>query len=448
MAVFFSIWIFAAVFMGGAYYIIPFPFFDLTVERILFSIIILITLAGFIKCIQKKIFTKYTFEILMGIFSILCIASMIQHGFFPVFPEHPTPWFVFITAYFFPFIAFVFAKIYLTKANDINLIFKIVFFIGSYLSLVAFFEFFQIYSLIFPRYIADPDIGIHFGQARGPFLNSPHAGAAILFGLACGLHLIAYKQGMGRLFYLILLLLVPFAVFFTQTRANYLAFIFVFLIFMTLYRTDFAKWKMAAFPVSLVIILFMAIMPILAQEDRRAGGLAQVETVTIRQGLFQMSMLMFKDHPVTGVGLAQYVPTSEFEYRGKVPILDVYEDAIFFHNHLLGMTTELGLTGIIVYLMIIILMFKRLFALSRYLSMSNNFLNKNMLVAIGAVWLAYLVVFQFSSPEFEIYPNALIFIFAGIVDGLYQKFQASVRHPLEWVLFRHKSLLTSQVGAG
>lgn len=419
----FAIWIFSAIFFNGYFHQIPLLFFDLTIERSLFSIIIILTFVGLVQYLQQKLFINYTLEILMGLFTILCIFSMLQHGFSSAVQEHPSPWFVFINAYLFPFITFIFAKIYISRTKDIKLVFYIVFFSAAYLSLMAFFEFFRIDSLIFPRYIADPDVGIHFGYARGPFLNSPHMGAAILFGLACGLHLISYKRGMIKLIFSLLLAMIPFAVFFTQTRAVYLAFVVILIIFLTLYRTDFSKWKVAALPISIFIILFMAIIPILAQEDRRAGGVAEIETITIRQGLYQMSMLMFKDHPVTGVGLAQFVPTSKLEYKSKISILNIYEDAIYLHNHLLGILTELGLIGVLVYLSIIILIFKRLFDLRKYVSLSNQFLNSNFLVSIGAVWIVYLVIFQFSSPEFEVYPNALIFIFAGIVDGLYHKYR-------------------------
>jgi O-antigen ligase len=426
-----SLWLIASVFFGAAFYIIPIPFvIDVTIERILFSIIILLTFFGFVKGLQQRLFHNYSFELLMGLFVLICIISMLQHGFFPERPEFSSPWFVFITGYFFPFITFFFAKYYLSSTADIRLIFSILFYIGAYMAIMSFFEFYQIDQLIFPRYVANPDIGIHYGQARGPFLNSPHMGMAVLFSLACGLHLISYRLGMGKLIFSLLLFLYPFAVFFSQTRAVYLAFVFMLVIYLFLYHTHFPKWKVVALPVFTVILAILALTPILAREDRRAGGLYQVETVTIRQGLTQMSFLMIKDHPLTGVGLTQFVPAMLEKYRGRVPILDIYQDATYFHNHLLGMATELGLTGVLVYLSIIILMFKRLFALSRYLSSSDQFINTNILVVIGAIWTGFLVNFSFASPEFEIFTNSVVFIFAGIVDGLYQKYRQEEPSPV------------------
>ncbi len=432
VAIFFTIWMISSVFFGGAFYIIPAPlFFDLTIERLLFSVVILLAAYGFIKGLQQKLFFNHTIEILMALFIAICLISMVRHGFFPKIPGLPSPWFVFITAYLFPFITFYFAKKYLYRAADIKLVFTVIFYIGAYLSIMALFEFYQIDQFIFPRYIADPDIGIHYGQARGPFLNSPHLGAAVLFGLACGLHLLSYKQRIGKLNLFILLLFIPPAVFFSQTRAVYLAFVLMLLIYLLFYRTNFSKWKAIALPVSVIFLLILASIPILAQQDRRAGGVVQVETIKIREGLTQLSFIMIKDHPVTGVGLAQFLSETRDKYRGLAPLLSRYpEEDIYIHNHLLGMTTELGFTGVIVYLSIIILMYKRLFALSRHLSSSHQFLNVNFLIVVGAIWTVFLINFNFSSPEYQVYPNALIFALAGIVDGLYQRLKFAESYPV------------------
>lgn len=416
------LWLVASVFFGSAYYVIPGPF-DITIERILFTLVILLAFLGFVKGLQQRLFSNYSIELLMGLFVVVCVVSMLEHGFFPVRPEFSSPWFVFITGYFFPFITFYFAKYYLANSADIRLVFTVIFYIGVYLVIMSFFEFYEIDQLIYPRYVADPDIGIHYGQARGPFLNSPHFGMAALFSLACGLHLISYKQGMGKMILFLLLLLYPLAVFFSQTRAVYLAFVIMLILFLFMYHTHFPKWKVVALPVFTVILAILALLPILAGEDRRAGGLYQPETVTIRQGLTQMSWIMIQDRPVSGVGLGQFIPATLDEYRGRVAIIDVYQDAIHFHNHLLGLTVELGLTGVLIYVLIIILMYKRLFALSKYLASSDQFINTNFLVVIGAMWLGFLVNFSFSTPEFNIYSNAIVFMLAGMVDGLYQRYR-------------------------
>ena len=42
---------------------------------------------------------------------------------------------------------------------------------GVYLGFTAVCEIAQLWSLVFPKYIADPKIGLHFGRARGPMVH-------------------------------------------------------------------------------------------------------------------------------------------------------------------------------------------------------------------------------------------------------------------------------------
>src|SRR3972149_2193268 len=48
--------------------------------------------------------------------------------------------------------------------------------LGTYLALTGLAEIGGHWSLVFPRYIADPTLGIHYGRARGPELNSASLG--------------------------------------------------------------------------------------------------------------------------------------------------------------------------------------------------------------------------------------------------------------------------------
>ncbi len=44
--------------------------------------------------------------------------------------------------------------------------------VGLYLGATAFFETIGPSALVFPRYIMDPSVGIHWGRARGPFVEA------------------------------------------------------------------------------------------------------------------------------------------------------------------------------------------------------------------------------------------------------------------------------------
>jgi O-antigen ligase len=51
--------------------------------------------------------------------------------------------------------------------------------VGAYLGATAFFEMIGPHSLVFPKFILDPSLGIHDGRARGPFLEAGADGLAM-----------------------------------------------------------------------------------------------------------------------------------------------------------------------------------------------------------------------------------------------------------------------------
>ncbi|MBA4369669.1 MAG: hypothetical protein C0403_18750, partial [Desulfobacterium sp.] len=147
-SVVFSVYLFVLRFGG---------FFDITIERLLFVMIILFLVAGLFQ--GKVRFQKnMSIEIAMGVFVLVCIVSMIRVGFVAVTPEFISPWYVFITGYFFPFIVFIFAKHYIFSEKDVMFILHALFYFGIYLSITAFFEFADLKQFVFPQYITDPSI--------------------------------------------------------------------------------------------------------------------------------------------------------------------------------------------------------------------------------------------------------------------------------------------------
>jgi len=175
-----AFWLISCAVFGPAFHVFRFAgVFDITIERLLFLILLFFLITG---AFAGKVHfeTKMSIEISMVVFAVICVLSMLRTGFYPLTPDFPSPWFVFITGYLFPFIVFVFAKNYIRNENEVQLILQALFCFGIYLSLIAFFEYFNIRQFVFPRYINNPDIGLHMDRARGPFLNAAFNGVGIL----------------------------------------------------------------------------------------------------------------------------------------------------------------------------------------------------------------------------------------------------------------------------
>ena len=413
-------WIIASTVFTIYLFVIRFGgIFDITLERLLFMMIVLFLLAGLFQ--GKVHFQKnISIEIAMGAFVFICIASMVRYGFVAISPEFISPWFVFITGYFFPFIIFVFAKNYIFREKDVTLILHTLFYLGIYLSITAFFEFTDLRQLVFPQYINDPELGTNWGRARGPFLNAGFNGFGILIGFISGLHLLQKKTGAAKFFYQASLLLFFPAVFFTLTRMVYLGLLITLFIFLAWYKTSFSKWKLISLPLAVMLIVAIVNSPRLLSSERREGGVMQVGEVNIRFALLKKSYFLFSEQPFTGIGLAQFIPSSARSYKGPIYAIEEEAGTQLQHNHLLGVATELGIPGLLAYLTLIILTLRRLKQLAGILP-GTGIMGNNLRITIFAIWCVFLEIGMFLEPSNNIFINAVPFLFAGLADGLYTR---------------------------
>jgi O-antigen ligase len=419
-----AVWIISCAALGPLFYVLHIPGgFDITIERLFFILILSFLVIGLFGG-KVRFRNNISIEMLMGIYVMICIVSMIRTGFVQTSPNFPSPWFVFITGYFFPFICFIFAKSYVVENNDAQVIFHALFFFGVYLCITAFFEFYNLKQFVFPRYIINPELGIHLGRSRGPFLNAAVNGVGILIGFICGIHLIEKKSGFTKTFYQALLLLFIPAVFFTLTRSVYLGLLIVLILFLGWYKTSFSKWKLISLPLTIVLIIGIVNSPRLLSKERREGGIYQVEEVESRIALVERSLNLFAEHPFMGVGLAQFIPASIRLYKGRVPFIAENAIDLLQHNHLLGLAVELGAVGLIPYLLIIIMVFRRLMQLAGKLS-QTGIIGINFRTIVTAVWCVYLCNNLFIEPSNSLFLNSVPFIFAGIADGLYTRYLES-----------------------
>ena len=78
-----------------------------------------------------------------------------------------------------PFLVFTVAPVVFRTQRQRNILLWSLVLTGAYLGLTALFEKLKITALIVPSYISDPAVGIHFGRARGPFVEAVPDGLAL-----------------------------------------------------------------------------------------------------------------------------------------------------------------------------------------------------------------------------------------------------------------------------
>ncbi|GAB6036600.1 hypothetical protein JCM15519_11590 [Fundidesulfovibrio butyratiphilus] len=351
-------------------------------------------------------------EALMVLFCVICIISMARFGFLEAYSAFSRPSFVFMSGYLLPFLSFVFTKYMLDNEDDLLVVFKALFWLGGYLTITAFLERSSFKYLVWPAYIVDPAVStLHLDRARGPFLNAAFNGVALNVAFLCGFLVYPTLRGARRWAYVVMMILMVGAIYLTRTRSVYIHFLFTGLALVTVYRHRLSLWRILPAAVLVLMILIGTHLDKLMSSDRLGGGIGQMTEVYIRLALAEKSLNLLSEHPFGGVGLAQFKTSSLF-----TPEIFEYQ-----HNQLIGIAVELGLPGAFVYLAILLTIFVRIAKLVDYIP-AAGMLGPNMVLVLALLLMVSLWNAVFVEPTMHLFVSTSFFVFAGIIDQLYNRY--------------------------
>jgi putative inorganic carbon (hco3(-)) transporter len=215
--------------------------------------------------------------------------------------------------------------------------------LGLYLSLTAVFETLGINQLIFPRYIADPSVGINYGRARGPFVEAGGNGIA-LYTCAVAAFMAAIRASANprvRAFCFAVALLCGAGAIMTVTRQIWLgAALGTIVTFVCV--PSLRRWLAPMLAGGMVLVLaVLAFTPGLQEQaSDRAGNQLPVWD-RLNSDLAALRMIEAK--PLLGFGWYRFGADSPPYYRqaDRYPLLAVGRP----HNVFLANASELGLIG-------------------------------------------------------------------------------------------------------
>jgi N-acetylglucosaminyldiphosphoundecaprenol N-acetyl-beta-D-mannosaminyltransferase len=292
--------------------------------------------------------------------------------------------------------------------------------LGVYLAFTGACEVGHRWSLVFPHYIANPDLGIHFGRARGPELNSVSLGLYLTACLMCGWTLLGVVT--RRLYQLALLVALPLmaaGVLFTFTRSTWIGMGASGLIVAAFQIPR--RWRMPAFiGGAFVGLIFVTASWGHLLGIKREGTVEDSEhSVGQRQSFAYVSWHMFCDHPIFGVGYGRF-------YDRKMPYLSDRSQnfelesirPLHHHNTLLSVLTETGIVGFPAFIGVFIAWIRSAWRLA------VNSHSSHWMRAHGILMLA-LVANYFCSAVFHdltLLPSEelLLFAFAAVTINLCQ----------------------------
>ncbi|MCI0491686.1 MAG: O-antigen ligase family protein [Planctomycetes bacterium] len=293
--------------------------------------------------------------------------------------------------------------------------------LGTYLALTAVAEITGKWSFVFPRYIANPNLGIHFGRARGPNLNSASLGIFLTACLWCGWCLLSrVVRPWQQLAILLVLPLMVLGVFLTYTRSAWLGLVASGLVVAALQIPR--RWR---FPVLTTAMLGGVLITALSWGHliglQREGSAAESHhSVDQRKSFAYVSWQMFKDHPIDGVGLGRF-------YDLKLPYLSDRRQevelesirALNHHNTLLSFLVETGMLGLAAFLAVFVIWTKYAWQLAKNRAIPSWMRGQGILML--ALLMTYLSSALFHDLTLVMPQQWLLFLFAGLTTNLWQQ---------------------------
>ena len=226
--------------------------------------------------------------------------------------------------------------------------------LGLYLAVTGIAEVKQQWWAVFPRFIANPNLGTHYGRARGPMLMSASLGVYLVVCFWAAWFL---WQHVGRYLRLALtgaMLLMCAALYFTYTRSCWLGLlggmaIIPFLHFPKSWRPVVVAGLILGIGAGGIFVGGKVVDMGRKDSDGDAG-----HSVYQRASFLYVSLRMFRDAPLIGCGFGRF-------YDKKMPYLSDRSQQLELeslrpldhHNTLLSILTETGIIGLILFMAVL-----------------------------------------------------------------------------------------------
>lgn len=328
-----------------------------------------------------------------------------------------TPVYRLIAGYLIPFALYWTARQSRLDRSKLTLAYAVFTCLGVYLAFTGIMEVSGQWWAVYPKYIADPKLGLHFGRARGPMLQS------VSFGAYLGICLLAawlWRSRLPRAGQLAIILLMPLmlaGIYFSYTRSVWMGAGAGLLVVLGL--TLRGRWRPLVLGgmVSAALLLATTHLENLVSFRREYSAEETGKSASCRESFAYVSWLMFLDRPMLGVGFGQF-PTAKLPYladRSTDLDLEVIRP-LCHHNGFLSILTETGLVGFALYMAVLATWAYNAWQLVRS-RVAPDWARTQGVLLLGAM-AVYACQAAFHELSYTSIDNCLIFFLAGITVGL------------------------------
>jgi O-antigen ligase len=305
-----------------------------------------------------------------------------------------------------PFLLFVIAPYAFRTAQQRAVLLATFVVLGAYLGFTVLFETARLDALVFPKYILDPNYGIHAHRGRGPFVDAVANGLALYTcAVACAIAVSSWTGRVARASAAGIGLLCVVGSFMSLERSVWIGVVLgtgVAMLFTRGLRRYFAP---VAVVVAIAIAASLALIPGLSTNvsPRLNQGSSALWD---RKNLARAAINMVEAKPLFGFGWSEFTRHSS-DYFQQAFDYPLTATAAGIHNTPLTYAVDLGLVGVTLWALGV------LFGVGSALATRGPPELERWRVGLLAITIAYLVVLNSVPPTAWL--NRSIWLFAGVV---------------------------------
>ncbi len=373
-----------------------------------------------------------TTDLLLGLFFLWLMVRTFSQPLGSTIKGQPVTLMHFINGYLIPLVLFAVLRLSNHDGKQLEGSVWCLGILGLYLSLTAVFEVAKLWPLVYPKFIADPTLGIHFGRARGPMLQSVRLGMCLLAVFSSLMVFTVWLRPTSKPLWLLISVLAPLhmlALFLTYTRSIWMGAAFVIVVLVLGCLNGLARRVTVVGMLACMIIALAIKGPDLVAFKREYSAAETRESTYMRASFAYVSWKMFQDKPIAGFGFNQFQVYNRPYLADRSTELRLESiRGYVHHNSFLSLLVDLGLVGFGLYMILMVAFARRIWGLWRAVEAPQW--ARGVAIVSACVMGVHLLQMAFHEVSFSAMENSLLYAAFGMTAACYREYVPSRKSEL------------------